>query len=1490
MTPSTTQPARIRRTFRDLTEKESLEPEQLSILAGMGASKDFGWKELLKSLRILLIAEAGAGKTHECKAQQEAMWAAGEPAFYLDLAGLAGNDLRSMLSPDQEARFDAWFVAQSDMATFFLDSIDELRLTPGSFEDALTHLGRAVSDQLHRMRVVITTRPVAFDHATIRKHLPLPEPVEPAPTREESAEIATGERPHPEPNDGGNNAKAWRTVTLMPLSTEQVGRLAAREGVTDPEALLAAIRQRAIEEFTRRPLDVVELCAHWREFHRIGTHREQIVHNIAVKLKPREQPHRRDRSSLSPDKARKGAARLALAALLTRKLTIRHSVEADKAGEPKTALKPACILHDWTPEERKELLERALFGFATYGRVRFHHRSVLEYLAADCLRDRIEAGMAMTAVKRLLFAATPQGVGIVKPTMRPAAAWLAGMNENIFGEVRDREPDLLLDHADPQCLTVPQRICALRAYVNKYGHGGWRGLHVPYVQAHRFAAPELADEVRSLWEPSGQNPEVRVLLLDLIAAAPMPSCADIAYETALNPAAEPSERVAAVGALIKTGDQRIAEIARSLAQKPDAWPAMLTRSMTRRLFPAHLAPDQLCRILKRTGEPGSNIDILGWALSRAVADEAIPADDLEALRAGLTSLVTDGLAWHHTWPTVRTPAPHLVPVLAAVCYRLLETGQTTAELIRSSVIALRCRPSYGPEDPPLRDLRHSLSASSAPLREAAFWADDALVDSLNPRAAGFPRWIEVAHQGPIHLRADQDRAWILRTLGDPSRSATEREMMLYAAILLARDGTAAPRSKIESLKARVADSPALLAHIDTCLRPASVDPTTADPQNELERAQATAQRQKEENHAAWVAFWREVAKDPETAFSPERVGVTVTNLWSAMRNSGPESRASGWSRRFIERHFGKPTADRLREAMLPIWRSDRPTLRMERDDSEKNVFNHWWQLGLAAIAAEAEDANWAHRLSAAEAELAARYVPMEFDGFPSWLESLIAAHPKAVERTLGPELAAELDEIGPPRPLPPLLATVSYAPASAIARLFLPRLRHWFAASAGKVRPGEDPDAAVSRCKRVLDVLLAHADPELHTSIRDTAASHLAPPGHDPFTPLWLTTLLRLDPAAGVAALERRLEKLDPVSDASAIHGLLGTIGTNDGEPGVDLKQPGFTAPLLLRLLRLAYRKVRPQDDLRHEGPYSPGPRDRAEQVRSKLLNLVLGAKGPEAWAAKLAMCDDPLFAHFRDRIRHLAEATAAEEMDTTVLTESEVAAIGRYGESPPKTRDELFQLMMDRIEDIEDLLRQDTSPRELWAAINEKKEKEKERKMRKAISHELHGKSNHAYTLDQEAVTADEKKTDIRLRARESDQQAVIELKIGEKWSGRELRDTLKCQLVEKYMAADTCRAGCLLVTVATDGTWKHPDTDETLNSEGLANMLAAEARKIAADGGGRLRLAARILDLRPTRVASSCSPAARPRERGTASPGQAANHSPPRRRGTDDAAPGRG
>ena len=129
-----------------------------------------------------------------------------------------------------------------------------------------------------------------------------------------------------------------------------------------------------------------------------------------------------------------------------------------------------------------------------------------------------------------------------------------------------------------------------------------------------------------------------------------------------------------------------------------------------------------------------------------------------------------------------------------------------------------------------------------------------------------------------------------------------------------------------------------------------------------------------------------------------------------MNHDGEDSRASGWNRRFIEEQFGKDIADRLRRTLMNIWREDHPTLPSERPKDERNTYLIRWQLGLAALYAEAEDPLWATKLTEEEAKLAAAIRPhrTQWAAQSGWKASSMPAQGRWMT-ILGNELSWELD-------------------------------------------------------------------------------------------------------------------------------------------------------------------------------------------------------------------------------------------------------------------------------------------------------------------------------------------------------------------------------------------------------------------------------------------------------------------------------------------------
>ena len=1424
----------IERTFQDIPEGKRREADQQSFLVNLGWSAGTTWDNLLRSKRVLIVSEAGAGKTYECCCRARRLWASGEPAFFIELAALEKRGLRDLLDDEEEARLYAWLASQSDVATFFLDSIDELKLTLGSFEQALKQLKKGISSQLARARIVITTRPIPFDEQLIRRVLPVPTLLSSEPSGEAFAEIAMrGHRTRQIRSDDDDAAPDWRTVSLMPLSDTQIVEFGKGQGVEDAAALLEDLERRNAQEFVRRPQDLIELCADWRQHKRIRNHRDQVEANVHVKLQPRHD--RPEAAELSVDKAIEGASRLALAMMVTRRMTIRHSAASDIVGD-EAALDPAIILSEWNPNERKALLERPIFGFASYGRVRFHHRSVAEWLAAERLRALRNQGVPFSAVRRLLFAQT-KGKTIVRPTKRPIAGWLALTVDGIFELLRDNEPEVLVNEGDPEALSQSQRNQVLRAYVERYGHDGWRGLNVPQIQVHRFASPELADEVSQLWETGIENPEVRQILLSLIRAGRLSGCADIAHVVAFDDQASTAERLIAVEAMLAIADPRIGDIASDLAVAGSLWPDNVARRVALRLFPRNLSIKQLCQTLSWMKEEKHGLGELSWHLPRLIANAELDPASLESLRDGLVELLSAGLLWREEWPHIVCDRPHLSGALAATCMRGLERSTSDAWL-HASVLALRLHDREYSDNEAHEALRKRLTNLASAENECLFWAADSLGRSLHAIADPWMRLAEIIlHEGPVQLRPDRDLDWIKEALGDTTHPTNDRAMLLEAAMNLPPTGQER-RDHVSRLQPLVADQPSLVAVIDQRLKPPKHDEELRRREEMITEGEEQQERQYAEDKTSWIRFWSEVAGRPERAFSSEHGRNTAWNLWRAMSDDGEDSRSSGWNRRLIEEQFGKETADQLRLTLMSIWREDHPTLPSERPENQRGTYLQSWQLGLAALYAEAEDPSWATKLSEEEAKLAARYALIELNGLPFWMERLVDAHPGAVDSILGNELSWDLKREPSAHRHSTLLQHVSSA-LEPVATLFLPRLREWLNGDGGVTNDVGDLPGAADRLRQVIGTMLMHGDEDTRAYVLEVARARLEDDLPKELIFVWLPTLVRIDPELGVSALEDRIRTVEPGASSEAVKWFGVLFG--DRYDGINLKTPEITPELLLRLLRLAYRHVRPVDDARHEDVRTLDIRDFAEDARNEIVNALLDAKGEKGWAAKLDMAKDPLFAHFKDRIIAVAVEHWAQEFDSDPFDERQAIALDKKGEAPASTNEAMFAIMKDRLADLDDLLLHDTSPREAWAGIA------KEKVMRREIARELLYRANGLYTVDQEAVTGEEKETDIRLRSVVSDHEAVIELKMVDgRWSARDLRNTIYDQLVLKYMVGANCRAGCLLVALAKDPKWQHPDNGKRIGLPELMSLLCDETKRVEQVMGGVVALSVHLLDLR--------------------------------------------
>jgi len=115
------------------------------------------WDELLKYQRVILLAEAGSGKSRELEECAKKLIDSGEFAFHATVQNVAKEGLAGALNANSRAKLEEWENSEAT-AWFFIDSVDEAKLDHIRFVDALRKIADGVGKALPRARIVISGR------------------------------------------------------------------------------------------------------------------------------------------------------------------------------------------------------------------------------------------------------------------------------------------------------------------------------------------------------------------------------------------------------------------------------------------------------------------------------------------------------------------------------------------------------------------------------------------------------------------------------------------------------------------------------------------------------------------------------------------------------------------------------------------------------------------------------------------------------------------------------------------------------------------------------------------------------------------------------------------------------------------------------------------------------------------------------------------------------------------------------------------------------------------------------------------------------------------------------------------------------------------------------------------------------------------------------------------------------------------------------------
>jgi hypothetical protein len=1023
----------LQRRFHVLTASELAEPEHLAALNDHDYGGGVDWTDLLGHRRVVLLAEAGAGKTWEMMEQASRLTAQGCFAIFVPLEGLAAHPLRDLLTVEEGGRLEAWRTEGLAKGYFFLDAVDELKLTEGRLDQAILRLARSIDGQLDRAHVVLSCRPndwlPSTDQGVLERRLPVPTPQplpSPAPAEDlflQALRRDAGKEPAAPAAPSGSNVV--QTVILLPMSDRQIRLFAERSGVQDTAAFLAEVERQNAWTFARRPLDLADLVQIWIGSGRLGARAEQHEANVRSKLGDSAQ--RRDRDILSDAKAVEGARRLALGLALTKTRTIRSPDQALAPERAAGILDPRSVLPDWTEAERQALLRRALFDPATYGRVRFHHRSVQEYLAARHLRDLRERGMSINALFRLLFA-TRYGVDAVFPSMRAIAAWLALWVDEVRDELMRREPEVLLLFGDPETLSIEARGQLLTKFVEAYGEGGWRGIDIPLDEVRRLAHPELGPLLRRLWGDGPANPDTRALLIRVIWQGRIAGCTDLARAAAFSAEWSAYDRIVAIRALVACNEMEVLrDVVDDVMANGDCWPDRVVFSLAEDLFPEILTLDDLISLIRRTREPRRAVGGFGWA-ARTIVESIDPSSEIASnLRDSLASEVFAGRAPNLTFYQIRGSFGHLAPALAILCRRQLDAtpGDLHPALVRAAVIASRFGEDEAGRREPVGELRSRFQTGQE-RRRVAFWAELAFMDEVVPGEDDWQRLYNTQHHSLIGQLGESDEPWLETALSDIEHP--ERRAVALHALIERWERRGRTADGLVTLFDMVRGDAALEANLDDRTRPRPVNERHERWQREMARRQEEAAVQEEGRLRGWRDWRQHLLADPDDAFSPDHFANSIRNvfMWLQASHSGGNARYDVWDGERLATAFGPDVANRIRAGFREHWRSIRPETWSRQPPDGRNSTPYAWIEGLCGLSAEAETPDWPAALSPDEAGLAAVFSMLELNGFGSFLPDLAQAHPAEVEAVVGGELTAQIAQ-GAEQAHLPVLQNLSHA-------------------------------------------------------------------------------------------------------------------------------------------------------------------------------------------------------------------------------------------------------------------------------------------------------------------------------------------------------------------------------------------------------------------------------------------------------------------------------
>ena len=1392
----------LNRRFRKLDLKEKTEETAFESYTAIlsGIKSGFSWDDLLKEGRVVILGEAGSGKSWELRERVKLLSNRGAFAFFIRLDQLVDQELRTLWDADEQNRFKRW-KQSNDFAYFFLDSVDEAKFRKISdFHTTLQRFRNEVgSDSILRSKIFLSSRisewQPSSDEFEFQRLFPL------APIEKRMGDDLSKKTDAPK--------EYPLVVHLEPLERDQVKIFASAKGVSNVQEFEKALDDAFAWEFACRPLDVADLIAFWNEKGRIGSLTELIEFDVSSKLRSRSD---RVELPLSEEKKREGAEWLAAASVLSRKFSF--AVPEDGSADTDSLNSLACLPAQWSADEARALSNRAIFDSAVYGHLRFHHRRVGEYLAAKWITARLEHGCPQIELENILVE-TVRGRKVLRPASRPIAAWLCYGNEQwndfVRGLVIATDPRIHLKYGDPANLSIDYRRSILNALAGLSKNRQRIWIESTPDCLTRLASSALSPDIAAHISNRDLATDFRTELLDIVRHGRLVSCVDAAISIIASPA-ESAELKS--HAALAVGAMEDAQILARLFQTVDqlsSIPNYLCTSVVQTLYPKSISSGQLVRLLTKTGtvrEFGADLPYFLKAHLQKVLTPQEAGAFLKLLidlaktpplrsRGDKTLQVSNQFWW----------LGKIIPTVAEI---LLEKKTLVTEEVETIAQALQWigdfRESWSFDRDDIGEL-NAKSLSHVAVRQCYTWRIAAKFRDEHKKEPAMA--IQLFDYHEVIKLCPTDFTWLIEDVCKQT-DQNNQLLALHFAIEI-WDASGRKLTMRWHLRRASRGSPSLRAAFRQSAYTSSLFP--------IKRFWYSRIRFK---YGKWwwrrkfdsvIKCWRWIRnqyvllRHIRQIESGKRLDMLNFLLHEANEKNSSHWTVETWSG--LEKKRLKLLTRATKRGCMAAWRGYSPPLPHEKPERNRTTFGVL--IGLTGLKVEFEEnPGTFSNLTEKEAEIATRYAMDELNGFPVWFESLAVSHPKAVGQVLCRCVEVEWQLPADFKEVYEVLNKLAWH-GEGLAPLVTEKL---FAL----LNAGDPQNYSILRF--TLSILMRQTEPPIN-QLANLAAQRASNSNAIGVKALWLALWMQIDGEAAVKHLQTLLK--DAPDPKGLVECLCSDLSGEHMQRGPFVKNPNYLRPGCLRhFIPIVYNYVKISEDIdRTEGgAYTPDARDHAQRFRSVLLDYLskIEAAGAADFLRELA--DEPAMAQVRDWILNLLDQKLEREADAEPWTPADLRGFAEKHENNPKNDRELFAIARKRLQVLKlEVEKADNSARK------ELHKEYPEMELRSWLQRRLLERSQSRYTIPQEAEIDLQQRPDLRLEVPGTG-PVSIEVKWADNWTLPELLERLENQLVGQYLRAHNSKFGIFLLGfIGKKQHWEDPATNEKLAFHEVVEIVKQRA-----------------------------------------------------------------